>query len=152
MTKHSKEILLAAFEGDDFEIIGLDSNVDSQNNMICFGFDDLYAFIGTIEGLEIFITDVAEFYARKLHGQKKPCIVYAWVDEMAGNLRFSAVKQEGLNKLPFECEIEPTTSAQDFASEVWAIVMLSRSDSIDQIDSTYDGQEFKLSVFLQTLD
>jgi hypothetical protein len=93
----------------------------------------------------MFINDVVNFYQRKLNDQLSPYIVYAWVDEMAGQLRFSAIS--GRDTLPFECSIVKTTSEGEFAHTIWRLCESSDLDHDQSTDAKVTEEDFKLTVF-----
>jgi hypothetical protein len=79
-----------------------DINEEANSNLVGFGINgSLFQEWGN-DSIETFLRKCAELYNSK--NDKAPMIFYSWFDEMAGQIRISAVS-ESHGKLPFRCNI-----------------------------------------------
>ncbi|WP_105167825.1 hypothetical protein [Pseudoalteromonas sp. T1lg23B] len=79
-------------------------NEEANSNMVSFGFNDTVLNDWGKDSVQEFIESCAELYERKSMGISM--VFYSWFDEMAGQIRISAVSQTH-GKLPFRCKVNP---------------------------------------------
>lgn len=85
------------------------TNLVARGNMLSFSLDRAAADILPPEELVAFLEQAFQVYQRKLAPFPRPAWFYAWVDEMAGQLRLSAVACATPMDLPFGCALAPTS-------------------------------------------
>lgn len=80
-------------------------NEEAQANMVTFGFSDSALKEWGKASVYEFIASCAKLYEKK--SKNLNMVFYAWLDELAGQIRLSAVSQCH-NALPFGCKLNRT--------------------------------------------
>ena len=78
-------------------------NVEANENMYCFGLSEKAILEWGRDSIQEFLKELCSLYGKKAEG--KSMVFYAWVDEMAGQLRVSAVSNSH-GHLPFSAQLQ----------------------------------------------